>query len=519
MTSSPSAADPSSGAPSAPRSWLLGLRRWLRHRWARLRLTLRLSQDDRARVQVYLRESSRPTASYYVLVVLSAAIASLGLLQDSVPTVIGAMLVAPLMASVLGVGFAALVDDRRLLRNSALTLGQGAVLALGVAALVGLLYLASPFAVQDGALPREILLRGRPNPLDLAVALAGGMAAAFALAAPDLSPILPGVAIATALMPPLCASGLAGVLGRWEVALGALLLFLTNVIAISFASMAVFLFLGFGAPWPAYVPSNWGDAPRALRIGGILTLALGVVLVYSSTQYARTVAEENRVRQVVQQVVEEDGLVLDGLRFDEDPQTGVLRLEITVRTPRALRHEQGKALQERIAARLQRPVATTFIQIQVVPLDPHIPPTPTFTPTPGPSLTPTPSPTPTRTPTPTLTPTSTPTPTLTPTLTPTPTPTATPAPARLVHAAKMHQDAPTGPDIGWLWPGEAVQVLSPTQVAGPYVWVLVRASDGRVGWVQMAWVVTLTPTATATPSPTPTPTRTLTPAPAWTPTP
>ncbi|NPA30740.1 MAG: DUF389 domain-containing protein [Chloroflexi bacterium] len=499
---------PNSEATPQPESLRARVRAWLRQRWTRMRLALRLSQEDRARVQMYLRENARPKFSYYVLVVLSAVIASLGLLQDSVPTIIGAMLVAPLMSSVLGVGFAALVDDRRLLRNSAVTLGQGALMALGVAALVGLVYVAVPFALQDGQLPREILLRGRPNPLDLAVALAGGMAAAFALAAPDLSPILPGVAIATALMPPLCASGLAGVLGRWDVALGALGLFVTNVIAISFASMAVFLFLGFGAPWPAYVP-HWGDAPRALRIGGILTLALGVILVYTSTQYARAVAEENRIHRVVQEEVERLGMDLESLRYYEDPETGVLDLEITVRTSEPLRHEQGKALQERIAARLQRPVASEFIQIKVVTLDPHIPPTPTPTPTPGPSPTPTPTPSPTATatatPTPTLTPTHTPTPTAT------PSPTPTPAPARVIEAVRLHQHSPTGPSIGWLWPGTRVNLLYPTQVVGPYVWGLAQDEQGRLGWIRLAAVVTLTPTATPSPTPTPRPSATPTP--------
>ena len=488
--------------------WLSRARTWARQRLARLRLALRLTKEDRARVQIYLRENSRPTASYYILVVLSALIASLGLLQDSVPTIIGAMLVAPLMSSVLGLGFATLVDDRRMLRNSMVTLVQGAVLALGVAVLVGLIYVALPFAAPDGHLPREILLRGRPNPLDLVVALAGGMAAAVALAAPELSPILPGVAIATALMPPLCASGLAAVLDRWDVALGALGLFVTNVVAISFASITVFLFLGFGAPQPAYLP-NWRDAPQALRIGAALTLLLGIWLVYSSTQYARRLAEERHIYEVVREEVQRMGLDLAEMSFQEDPHTGVLRLEITVRTSRTLRHEQGKALQERIAARLQRPVAAEFIQIKVVTLDPHVPPTPTFTPTPGPSPTATITPTPTATPT--ATPTMTPSPTNTPTATPTATPTPTPAPARVVQAVALHQQSPQGPVIGWLWPGVYVRVWYPTQVVGAYVWGLVEDQEGRLGWAWLAGIATLTPTAT--PSPTATPRATATPPP------
>ncbi len=476
------------------------LRQGLRRRWARVRLALRLSQHDRARVQIYLRENARPKAGYYVLVLLAAVIASLGLLQDSVPTIIGAMLVAPLMSSVLGVGFAALVGDRALLRNSLLTLVQGALLAIGIAVAVGVVYLAVPFAVQDGTLPREILLRGRPNPLDLAVALAGGMAAAYALAAPDLSPILPGVAIATALMPPLCASGLAGVLGHWDIAFGALLLFLTNVLAISFASMAVFLFLGFGAPWPAYVP-HWSEAPRALRVSGLLTLALGVLLLYTSTQYARQIAEQNRIQRVVREEVSRLGLTLDRVHYRVEPATEVLRLEIILRTTRPLTYQEGKALQERIAARLQRPVAAEFVQIKVIPLDPLIPPTPTPTPTQGPSPTPTATPTPTPTPSPT--PTFTPTPTLTPTATATPTPTFTPALLRVLHTGGrglLLRQSPDGPVIGALNPGAPLWLLHVFQQQDGYVWGLVRDEQGRIGWVALPYVATVTPTSTPSPT-------------------
>ena len=90
-----------------------------------------------------------------------------------------------------------------------------------------------------------MLARTRPTPFDLGVALAGGAAAAYALAQPKLSAALPGVAIATALMPPLCAVGIGVAVGNLEVALGALLLFLTNLAAISFAGIMVFVLLGF----------------------------------------------------------------------------------------------------------------------------------------------------------------------------------------------------------------------------------------------------------------------------------
>ena len=106
-----------------------------------------------------------------------------------------------------------------------------------------------------------MLLRTQPSPFDLVIALAGGAAATYALARPRLSAALPGVAIATALMPPLCVVGIGISLQRSDVYMGALLLFLTNLVAISFASILVFAFLGFR---PSHILTSAGTTFRAV---------------------------------------------------------------------------------------------------------------------------------------------------------------------------------------------------------------------------------------------------------------
>ena len=120
------------------------------------------------------------------------------------------------------------------------------MLAVALATLMTLVNNLLPFfSIQE--LPQEILARTRPTPIDLVIALAGGVAAAYALTEPNLSAALPGVAIATALMPPLCTIGIGVALNRWDVAGGATLLFITNTITIAFASVLVFFLRGFSS--------------------------------------------------------------------------------------------------------------------------------------------------------------------------------------------------------------------------------------------------------------------------------
>ena len=142
---------------------------------------------------------------------------------------------------------------------------------------------------------------------------------------------------------------------------------------------------------------------------------------------------------------------------------------------------------------------------------------PTFTPTatPGPSLTPTPSPIPTQTHTPTVTPSLTPT--ITPSYTPSPIPTATPTPslARVANTQGrgVHvRQSPGGPVIATLREGDPLTVLYGQEIVDGFVWVEVRDSEGRLGWMPQAYllVVTLTPTPTLSP------TRTATPGPGQT---
>ena len=176
-----------------------------------------LNRNRRKEIIGEIRTAASPGFDYFFLVILSAAIATLGLINDSPAVIIGAMVVAPLMSPILGVGLGSITADGKLTRNSISALIRGAIVAILLSALLTLTNIYLPFVPSLLDIPHEILSRTQPTANDLIIALAGGLAAAYALSQPNLSAALPGVAIATALMPPLCTIGIGFALGRWDI--------------------------------------------------------------------------------------------------------------------------------------------------------------------------------------------------------------------------------------------------------------------------------------------------------------
>jgi uncharacterized hydrophobic protein (TIGR00271 family) len=172
--------------------------------------------------------TGRPASRFWVLLILAGIIAAAGLVADSTATVIGAMIVAPLMTPILGVALSVVLSDRpHLVRSLAFVVG-GAITVIAIGTVFALIDRpADAFAGNT-----QIEARISPRLVDLIAALATGMVGAFALVRSDISDTLPGVAIAISLVPPLAVVGLLLGVGRVDDSLHAMLLFLTNVAAI-----------------------------------------------------------------------------------------------------------------------------------------------------------------------------------------------------------------------------------------------------------------------------------------------
>lgn len=470
------------------------LKEMLRHFISRLRVRLLFhlrrvlpppDMERRAEVQMQLREQSTPDFDYFVLVMLSCMIATLGLLIDSSATIIGAMLVAPLMSPILGLGLASIRGDAKLFRNAALSLGQGALIAILLSTLITLFNRALPI-VTLSELPMEVLSRTRPSPIDLGIALAGGLAATFALVQPELSAALPGVAIATALMPPLCVVGVGIAQGDWQVAGGAFLLFLTNSITIAAASMGLFYLVGFSPPRR----EGEGRIPRSLQVSLVLTLILLAPLGWQSYNFVRQANFNRQVQTVVEEEASNIGAELSEMDWVEN--NDVLEINITLLVTRSLGHTDSVNLQDAIATRLQRTVQLHISQVIVSRLNPAVPPTvtPTFTLGPSPSPTSTPVPA-------TVTPTQ---------VLPSATaePSATPAPYSAVLDDTAGEGAnlrafPGGPSTSFLPANSQITVFPGFEILDGWLWVQVQDSHGRTGWLPQFYMSTVTPTHTPEP--------------------
>lgn len=453
-----------------------------------------LSVQEQAEIQRTIRVGARPTADFFVMSTLAASLAALGLLMDSGAIIIGAMIVAPLMTAILGMGLGVVLGDRRFLWRAGATTVRGALLAIATGMLVGLLVPGAQSTDQARAF-------ATPSVLDLAVALVAGAAAAYAICRKEVSAALAGVAVAASLTPPLVDMGLGVSLGEPSIVWGAGLMFLANLIAIIATSGFVFLWMGF-RPQP--------DAPdRAVaRRRGFIVMGLLLVLITAplATLTRLSLQRMRLERTIVAAVEAELGGMPDSELVDWSyvlNDDGVLSLDLTLRVVQPLSYRQAQDLQAAIAQRLGRTVALSLSAVPTTRLRAYVPPTSTPAPliAASPTATFTPAPTASRTPTSTPMPSPRPSATWTPSPTALPTatsePTATPWLMRVadVGAAGLRvRYAPGGPVVGRLETGETVVILEGPVQVGDGLWYRVAVPHLYLeGWVSAEYLVALAP--------------------------
>ncbi|MHC4787194.1 MAG: DUF389 domain-containing protein [Planctomycetota bacterium] len=294
----------------------------------------RLDRDGRLELLERAETGARGDVDFYFMMALAATLASLGLLQDSTAVVIGAMLVAPLMGPLVAAGLALVQGNARLFRTGVGVTCFGVGLGFAISLLVG--------ALNPGFEPAmEIEARGEPDVLDLGIALASGMAAAYASARHKAGATLAGVAIAAALVPPLTVIGIALTNDRPYIAGNAAVLLVTNLVAIILGAALVFRMLGVheslrgeGAPTWARRATMLLVLCAALLIAPLVHHALEIRRMGSARPLLYPVAP--RVRYAVKEFVEpwpEVNLILMG-RTSVEPETGIaILLSVTGQLP------------------------------------------------------------------------------------------------------------------------------------------------------------------------------------------
>lgn len=193
-----------------------------------------IEEKDKAAVVRKLIESSTPNFDFFYLTGLSVLMATLGLLVDSTSIVIGSMLIAPLLYPILGVALGLVMSSNSIvLGRSLVTLTKSMAIGLGLS-------IVAAFLLGSGEATSEILSRTGPSLIHFLVAVVAGAAVSFALAQPEWSETLPGIAISVALIPPLAVVGIGIAYLDPMIIKGSVLLLAVNLFGIMFAAMVSF---------------------------------------------------------------------------------------------------------------------------------------------------------------------------------------------------------------------------------------------------------------------------------------
>lgn len=225
------------------------------------------------------------------ILVFSILIASIGLNANSTAVVIGAMLISPLMGPILGVGLSIGINDIDTLRRSMVNLG----VMIGLSLLTSFLFFSIPLFQEATS---EILARTRPDVRDVFIAIAGGLALIVAISRPSpQTNTVAGVAIATALMPPLCTAGYGLATWNFSYFFGAMFLFTINTIFIALATFAIVKFLNF--PMLKYI--NSAKRHRIARFASIVAFLILAVSIWQFYGLFR----ENQFKQTAQTFINE----------------------------------------------------------------------------------------------------------------------------------------------------------------------------------------------------------------------
>lgn len=296
---------------------------------------------DHKEVRLTIQANALPSKTFFIMNTLAGIIAGYGLLANSPAVVIGAMLVAMMTGPISGIALA-LIDNRMILLGTSLkTLLGGIGLLIGVGVLIGLVHYNMPISA-------EILARTRPNFMDLIIALAGGAAGAFASISPRLSVAVAGVAVATALVPPLVATGILLAHFEWKMALGAFILVFTNMVAIQFSSSLVLWIAGFRRVTDEEMDKSALAFVKRNFVSLIMLSALAVYLILNLLSTVAKQHYEATTTNHLKVVFSKKNNVVDQVQYI--PFQNFMLVRVMLQGDRAPTHEEVLTAQKNLSA-------------------------------------------------------------------------------------------------------------------------------------------------------------------------
>lgn len=252
---------------------------------------LRGDMDEAGDIEASIRQGVKTRGTNLWILMFAILVASIGLNVNSTAVIIGAMLISPLMGPIMGIGYGAGVDDFELIRQSVRSLGVFVFLSLLTSTLY---FLLTPLTQAQS----ELLARTAPNLWDVLIALFGGMAGIIAVTRREKGNVIPGVAIATALMPPLCTAGYGIATGQPTFFFGAFYLFTINAVYIALS--ALFFTRLLRLPRNSFPsPASQKQARLIITAAIMLTIVPSVYLAFQLVQHEMFKTEANRYLEAI----------------------------------------------------------------------------------------------------------------------------------------------------------------------------------------------------------------------------
>ena len=315
---------------------------------------LQATEEERKGLKDQLTKHSGTDFDYFILLALATVIATFGLITNNTAVVIGAMILSPLMMKILTVSFAVIKDDYDLFFKALEVIIKGVGIAIIVSMVFGLF---SPYQQANN----EILSRTSPTLFDLGIALAAGAAAAYSTVRKEMSSSMAGVAISVAILPPLAVIGIGLSLHRPEIAFGSFLLFLTNIVAINFAAIVVFLIMGIE---PFSFKYNIAFM-RQLKISGILVLLISLPLAW----IMYSTIEESKVRSTITDKLTETIELYPGTGVIDSQvffRSGYVEVQATVKSTKKFSNDEITVIRDILSRSVGRKIE---FKVDVVNID------------------------------------------------------------------------------------------------------------------------------------------------------
>ena len=272
---------------------------------------------DRRSIIQEIKSKSHMSGPNAWMLICSIMIASIGLNMNSPAVIIGAMLISPLMSPILGMGLGVGINDQDLLKQCLRHFGVAVLIAVITSTIY---FFLTPFK----ELTSEINARTTPTFLDVVIGFFGGIAGIVSIARKDISTTLPGVAIATALMPPLCVTGYGIATGEWLIASKSFYLFFLNTFFVSLATYFIIRYLNF--PHRQFV----NPKERRRNIVGVIffsTIAIIPSLYIFTNMYKEFQTEQN-LKSFIQNYIADDQIYLDEYTLLRSDSTSKLVMKV-----------------------------------------------------------------------------------------------------------------------------------------------------------------------------------------------